>query len=378
MKVSRAPCGRIVFELARPNDDAAVRALLREQAMGGAVRVSLQREPDARLAAGIEGDRHYMIVARDRATDRVVALCSRAVRDVFVNGKPARLGYLGQLRRDPTIPRQRRLLVEGFAACARTHQPDELPYDLTSIVADNMAARRLLERGLPGLPTYRPLCEFVTLVIPVGRMRRRRASAGRRVLRGCDELLPAIAACLQRNYKRRQFAPAWSTDDLRSPVRTRGLHAQDFFVACENERVIGCLARWDQRGFKQTVIDSYASRLARWRPVVNVALAFTGRPHLPRPGQQLQFAYLSHVAVDEHCSDVLIDLIDVARNDTVGSGVNYLIIGMAAENLLLGSVRRAFRGREYRSLLYLAHYSDAEPAVDALDDRIVHVEVATI
>ena len=378
MKESRAPCGPIVFELARPDDDAAVRALLREQAMGGAVRVSLQREPDSRLAAGIEGDRHYMIVARDRATDRVVGFCSRAVRTVFVNGQPARLGYLGQLRRNDSAYVGWRPLAKGFAACARTHQQGELPYDLTSIVADNTAARRLLERGLPGLPTYRPLCEFVTLVIPAGRMRRRRSSGHRHMLRGCDELLPAIAACLQRNYERYQFAPAWSADDLRSPVRTRGLSAKDFFVAYEHERVIGCLARWDQRGFKQTVIDSYASRLARWRPVVNIALAFTGRPRLPRPGQQLQSAYVSHVAVDEHCSEVLIDLIDVARNDTVGSDMDYLIIGMAAENPLLGSVRRAFCGREYRSILYLVHYPDAESAVNALDDRIEHVEVATI
>ena len=86
----------------------------------------------------------------------------------------------------------------------------------------------------------------------------------------------------------------------------------------------------------------------------------------PGPGQQIQCAYLSHVAVDEHCSDVLIDLIDVARDDTVGSGIDYLIIGMASENPLLGSVCRAFRGREYRSLLYLVHYPSAEPAVDAL------------
>jgi hypothetical protein len=35
---------------------------------------------------------------------------------------------------------------------------------LTSIASDNVVARRLLERGLPGMPTYRPLCEFVTLV----------------------------------------------------------------------------------------------------------------------------------------------------------------------------------------------------------------------
>ncbi len=365
----------IVFERACPDDDADIRCLFRDLPMGGQISISLECEPNARLALGVEGDRHYTIVAREQTTRRVVGMGSRAVWRVWVNGEPAKLGYLAQLRRVPGLRASRRLLAAGFAELDRTRLPDELRYDLTCIVAHNSAARRLLERGLKGLPRYAPLCEFTTLIIPVGRRPRRRPA---RVERGSDDLIPAIADCLYRNLRQYQFAPIWSEEDLNSPVRTRGLRPDDFFVVMEGNRVIACLARWDQRGFKQAVVRGYPPRLARWRPAVNIALTLAGRPRLPDPGQALNFAYLSHVAVEGDRHDLLVDLIEAARADTTGTGIDYLLIGLASTNPMLPPIRRVFPGRAYPSILYVVHRELSEDSLRNLGGRITHVELATL
>ena len=57
-------------------------------------------------------------------------------------------------------------LGAGYHAMDRTRLADELPYDLTSIVSDNHTARRLLERGLPGLPRYLPVGEVIRTWAP--------------------------------------------------------------------------------------------------------------------------------------------------------------------------------------------------------------------
>ena len=44
--------------LATAADEPAVRRLLREHPLGGDIAVSLEREPDTSIAAGIEGDVH--------------------------------------------------------------------------------------------------------------------------------------------------------------------------------------------------------------------------------------------------------------------------------------------------------------------------------
>lgn len=364
--------GGVRFEPARPGDDAGIRRLLREQALGGEVRISLEREPCADFAAGIEGERHHTVVARDSSTGDVVGLGSRAVRRVWLNGEPVRIGYLGQLRRAPALEGRIKLLAAGFAELEKTRRPDELPYDLTGIIADNRAARRLLEYGLPGLPAYRPLCEFTTLMFS-GRSRLRRGPA--RVQRGSDEMLPAIAACLQRNLCRYQFAPVWQVEDLRSSVRTRSLRAEDFFVLLDGSRVIACLARWNQCDFKQAVVRGYAPRLKRWRPAINAAYSLTGHPRLPDLGQALDFAYLSHVGVDGDDPGLLVELIQAAR---AGRELDYLVIGLATGNSMFAALRKSFRAWAYPSVLYLVVPPGVEDPLGELDGRVPHVEAATL
>src|SRR5436309_14520425 len=64
------------YSVARPEDDAEIRRLLRENPMPGEVSVSLEREPNSALAASIERDLHRSIVACQCATRWSVALGS--------------------------------------------------------------------------------------------------------------------------------------------------------------------------------------------------------------------------------------------------------------------------------------------------------------
>ncbi len=376
--------GRWVVEAARPGDDAAIRELLHRRAMGGAIRLTLEREPSAWLAAAVEGERHLTVVGRERASGRVVGMGSRAVREVWVDGERARMGYLAQLRFAPELPVGRRLLAAGFSRMDRSRRDDELSYDLTSIVADNARARRLLERGLPDFPRYRQLCGLVTLTIPTLLRSDPPDSANRasRVRQATEAELPAVVQCLERNLRRYQFAPVWTEDDLRSATRTRDLELTDFLVKGDREgRVVGCVAIWDQRGFKQVVVRDYAPALRRFRPLVNLLLAAVRRPRLPPPGSTLDLAYLSHLAVDGDRAGVAVELIRAARREAGRRGLDYLVLSLAAANPMLGAMRRAFPARELESVLYLVQPMPRGAAAlpePELDGRCPYVEAATL
>lgn len=367
----RAP---FVIGPARPEDDRAIRRLLREQTVGERVRLSLEREPVASRSAGTEGDRHHTVVARAAADRSVAAVAARSVSRVWINREPALLGYLGLLRRDPTLAGRVRLLRDGFAALDATRRADELPYDLTSIVTDNAAARRFLERGVRGLPAYLPWCGYVTRLMRPHRWRG--APSGVRRADASD--LPAIADCLSRNLRRYQFAPVYSAEDLRSPIRSRGLASGDFYVAEAGGRVIGCVALWDQRAFKQAVVRGYAPWLARARRAANLVRAATGLPSLPPVGAAVDLAYISHIAIDGDQPGVLVALLRAVLADAGARGLKAVALGLSEANPMLAAVRRAFPAHEYRSTLYVVHRPAAEPTVRALDGRPAHVEVATL
>ena len=87
--------GNLVFAVAGAADEANIRRLMRDNALGGWVALSLEREPDAFAADFGLSRSHAFIIARDRATGAAVGLCERSVRDAFVDDEVCRLPFLG-------------------------------------------------------------------------------------------------------------------------------------------------------------------------------------------------------------------------------------------------------------------------------------------
>ncbi|HSF38290.1 MAG TPA: hypothetical protein VLT87_00775 [Thermoanaerobaculia bacterium] len=368
--------GDLVVEPAVPEDEPELRRLLRDNPMDGEIRVSLEREPNAFLAAAVEGEPHHTIVAREIAGGGIVGMGSRSVGNAFVNGEPRRLGYLSQLRVDHAFRGQKRLLTAGYDLIRSFRAPGEAPFDVTSIIADNEVARRLLSAGLAGLPTYREIEPFTTLILPSGRARRTGEDV--RVERGSHERMTEVAACLERNRCRYQLAPRFTVEDLLSPERSRGLAPEDFYLAMAAGEVVGCLSLWDQGGFKQVVVRGYGRRLARFRPWINRLSPLLGTPRLPDPGQILPHSWLAHVAVDGDEPGIFRALVDAAHRDASARGDAYVVIGLAARHPWVEWLRKRFRAREYRSVLYAVHWEDGKEAVEALDGRMPHLEAALL
>ena len=351
---------RYAIGLATAADDDDLRRLLRETPMPGPIEVSLEREPDFFAAARQEGGRHHTVAIRDRLTGRLAAMGSRSVYEMFVDGQPQRVGYLSQLRIAPEHRRPgRQLLRLGFDLLRQTHAEGEASFDITTIIDGNETARRILEAGLPGLPRYQRLEEFVTFLLPV----RGGVRAGRRgieVATGSALLLPGTLDCLERFGRRHQFAWHW-TSNILPPER--------FYVALAGDHIAGCLALWDQRAFKQVVIRGYDRTMTWRRPLLNLLGA-----RLPSVGEPLAHAHLSHVAVDDDDPQVLAALLAAAMEGARRDKLDCVTIGSAARHPLSEVVRRCYRCREYVSILYAVHW-DQPPT---LDGRIPHPEVAVL
>lgn len=224
------------FPLATRADDAALRRLLRENPMAGALSMTLEREPDFFLGATVEGDVHDVVLGRD-AQGQVFGMGSRAVRDAYVNGEVTRLGYLGQLRVDAAHRGGRRMFEQAFEALEALHRTGDARLYVTTIIEDNRPARRLLTSGRLRIPLYVERAVFCTLALPLRRWPAQEAPPGVTVRDASAADLPGIAACLERNHRRFQFAPVWTLASLTDPERARGLSPTDFVVALRNGRV---------------------------------------------------------------------------------------------------------------------------------------------
>jgi hypothetical protein len=368
----------VEFTVATNADDPDLRRMLKTNPLPGEITVSLEREPDALAAGAISGDPHHTIIARDPVDGRPIGMGSRSVYSGYCNGVPCRIGYLSQLRVERPYRGRIRLLSDGYRLIRGLRRADELPFDLTTIVADNRPARRVLGAGLRELPVYRELEPFTTLVVPVWRRHRMRRSREFTIARGSLETIPDIAECLERNRPRLQFAPRWTACDLSSPLRSRGLSPGDFVIAIAAGRVVGCLAVWDQRSFKQIVVQGYGPALQRWRPVTDLVARVAGTPTLPAPGRPIPHAFVSHVAIDDDRHEVFGALFVEACNDARGRGLVCLIAGFAERHPFLRVIRNTCRAWSYSSLIYAVQWNEGGTVDASIDGRMPHLEVGLL
>src|SRR5262245_37469483 len=89
---------RYRIELATPAADADLRHIMAQTPMEGQIAVSFRREPSWFAAAVVDGRERQVVVCRDTESGRLVGFGSRSVREVYVNGAPATVGYLSSLR----------------------------------------------------------------------------------------------------------------------------------------------------------------------------------------------------------------------------------------------------------------------------------------
>ncbi|MCP5083453.1 MAG: hypothetical protein GY948_17345, partial [Alphaproteobacteria bacterium] len=321
--------GHFVFRDADQGDDPILREILRATPLPGWVTLSYEREPDYFLGCNIEGDTRTILAHTPDGAP--VGFFSRAVRTAWIGGRPMRLGYLGQLRLLPRWRGRSRVILRGFKVCRELLDDgrQQTPYYFTSILADNILAQRILTSGIKGMPTYLPLCGFLTLVAATHQFFARRVTATPYELRAAGTSdIDSLADLLQCSGRRYALQPCWNADRLRALLSV-GWRPEHTLLLLKDGHPVACGTVWDQRSLRQRRVIAYTPALAFTRPLVSTALRLAGYPPLPPPGRTLDLGFLSHLAVipgeEATVPSLLAGLLRLARNN----GLTSVVLGLS-------------------------------------------------
>lgn len=342
------PGTSVTFGIADEKDDAGVRALLRNNPMGGRISISLEREPSYFDNAVFPEE---TIVARENG--RLVCAGSCTIQRRFVNGSPRAVGYLGGLRLDRSHQGRFDILRRGYEFFRELQAESPADFYFTSIASDNRQARALLERGLKGMPRYELVGELVTLLFPT-----RPFPASINKAPAVDE----VVSMMNRSGSLRQLSPWLSVEKFNT------LGISEVIMNAQ-----GCGVLWDQRSYKQAVVRDYAPTLKWTRPIINSISRFAGAPLLPAIGQPLSIAFGAFLHGEDKAS-LIKSLLGAARR----AGISLLAVGFDANDPDLHKIQSRLKGRDYRSRIYVVRWPGAGGGADDLDGRLLGPEVALL
>ncbi|MFY0545191.1 hypothetical protein [Brevibacillus sp. H7] len=361
------------YTLATRQDDEAIRRLLANTPMEGSISVAFEREPDYFSGLAVEGDVGEVITVKKN--DELIAMASRSIRTVYLNGIPQTVGYLSQLR-VAAEHRDMQLLVRGHHFLKEVNRSASVPLHLATIISDNQTAIKVLTSRKFGLPVYQKHGRLHTLAI---QLRRKMAEypCDFEIRPGSEALSDEIIACLQRNGKEKQFYPYYTKAEIASPERSRDLSWEDFYVAVRDNRVIGVCAVWDQHRFKQTVVKSYSGAIRRFRWLYNLGAALFRLTPLPPVNQPFRYFYLSHIAVDDNHPHIFAALVRKVYNDFIDTDYAYFMVGLFADDPLCQAVL-PYKPILYQSDLYLVYWEEAQDVIEQIDGRFPYLEIARL
>jgi hypothetical protein len=361
----------LALRLATAADDAALRALTAAVAMPGAVSVRFAREPNYFLADPTLGDPCQVLVAERCSDGRILGVVCRAERRVYLAGRPTRVTYLGHLRIDP-LARGRGLLGRG-ARWLRAHaEAGELSLGVIA-AANPRAAGALMGRRPPAGARLARIASLTTYALLVGRVRPARV-AGLRTAAARLADYPAVLKFWEREGARRDGFPVTDPGDLGGPA-LRGLAADDLLLVWRGGRIVGSLAVWDQRAYKQEIVDAFSPRLARLRPLYNLLARAIGARPLTPVGEAIALACAARVCVAGDDPRVLRSLLQAGLARAGEQGQAFLMLGLASTDPLVPAVQR-FWHVAYRSNLVALAW-DHDPA-GRFSGRPSYVEIASL
>jgi len=364
------------FELATPQDDAAIRRLLANGRMPGSLTITFEREPNYFLGCGTMGHVCQVILARHQASDEIAAIACRAVQPRFVNGQVEKIGYIGQVR----IAEKYQglwLIPRALPFFHTLHADGQTPAYLGVISDENAVARGVMvEHPRRRFPTAHEVAHIHTLGIILQRPRPLPASPYQ-VKRGSMETLGNIVAFLQQHGAAKQFFPAYEESDFVDGPSTRGFDVRDFIVAYQGNDIVGVTGLWDQSGYKQSVVQAYHGTLRWARPLYNLGARLLGAQPLPAPGQHINSAYASFICTAHNDPAVFRVLLAHIYNLAAERGYAHLMLGLAEQDPLL-PVAKKYTHIAYHSRLYVVYWQDAADFYKRLDKRIPYIEIAAL
>jgi hypothetical protein len=277
--------------------------------MRGDLVLSTQREPDFFSLYAMQKVEPFTYVGDD-GSGGLVGMATALIREGWLDGAPARVGYLGDLRiRFDRARTFGRFFGDFFdALCERTG----CSAYYTAILSSNRAAMNALTKRRAkrvNQPFYQRLHEFNAVQVQL--TRKRTPSSPIRSATSSD--VPRLVELLSREHEKRPFGYRYDQGELEHRLaKWPGFTLDDTLVVEKHGEIVGFTTIWDPSIVKRYRVHAYNGSMKWVKRGFNFAASLARWPKLPEPGGEFRYAYLTNTWVKDESPEIFRALLEHA------------------------------------------------------------------
>lgn len=358
---------RFTFSNASADDGPEILKVLEESAFPGGVSLLYTRRPNPYLSYKSEGDELILVLCRDEKDGELAGIGVCSVRELWVNGKAEKVGYLEGLRLREKYRSRFRVIPEGYRYFFQQGRERGIKYYITTILEENVAAQKFLEKRRSYMPDYIYLDDYEVLTYR-GR-KKAKLPRGFQFRKAAESDIPRLVKFLSNYGKRNQFYPVVGEELFRGQIP--GLSVHGFCMLLQDEDIIACGAIWNQRSFKQYIVQSYSGVL---KVLYFASRLFRGYA-LPGEGENLPINMLAFCGIKDG-SNEFFDLFLKSVLALVPRA-EFISIGLPKASPLLKTAR-GIRHISYRSRIYMVDPDKTGKDFQEIKENPMYIECATL
>ena len=322
--------------MATPEDGAEILRLLESSPAQGSIELIYTRRPDA--YASYQKEQWESLVYVTRNEGKIIGTQAALIREVYIDGKPAKAAYICGLKKDPEFQGG-----VGFTGGYRKALiREDVDYYFCSVISDNDKVHEMFRRKNPWMHIS-ALQEYTTYILtPHFSYKTKEEGYSFRQATKADE--QELLKFLNQEGKKKDLFPV-----IKSLEGFCDLDMENFYLLGKDKVIVAAAALWNQTAYKQYVVKQYRG-IMRWARFLNPLLSLFGYMKLPKENEGLDFPMLAFFLCKEDNLEYYKIFLD-GINQEIKKHYDIYVIGMP-KNYFGNRVFCKIKGIHFDTTLY--------------------------
>ena len=339
------------FRTSQPSDNAQILKIFEGIPMKGDVTLTAERGPEFEALYDLQRGESYCVVREDEESGELDAIAALLIREGWLDGQKAKVGYLGDLRTAPTAQAARAVAKTYGALFDTVSEHSGCEVFLTSIMSSNeRAINALVDRSNPkrkAQPFYHEVKRFDTLTVHLA-MPALPYWSKYTVRTATQQDIPAIASFLAEDHAKRVMGYDFDNGEFEHRLATwPGFTLDDTYLAFDKGgALVGVTTAWDAHPVKRYRVDAYQGGMKRTQQVMRFAGKALGTSALPEEGEAFRYVYLANLSIHNDDPAILRALTTRIHKDFRKRGYHFYSLPLDKQDPL----QPAMKGYAYSKL----------------------------